>query len=113
MIEGVVSESLEAVVVVEVSGPAGKVLQIPAVIDTGFTGDLMLSKSAIRTLELPTAGTRMGTLADGQVMNFTVYPGARFMASRKSGGGCAGVPLQLVIGHGTAGRFTALDGRDR
>lgn len=73
MIEGTVNEVLEAVVVLNVIGPRAQTIHVPVVIDTGFTGDVMLSASVIRALGLKSAGTRKGTLADGRVMNFSVY----------------------------------------
>ncbi len=73
MIEGVVNQSSQAIVVIEVCGPGGQSRQNPSVIDTGFTGDLTLSRAAIRSLGLTSAGTRTGELADGRVVVFTMY----------------------------------------
>ena len=65
MIEGIVNADLEAVVTVPVSGPAGQVRDIEAVIDTGFNGLLTLPSALVGELGLPYVTRSRATLANG------------------------------------------------
>ena len=73
MIEGVVNPSREAMIPLTLVGPAGRTLDIDAVIDTGFTGFLTLPASLISELELPFAGIGRAVLADGSGIRFPSY----------------------------------------
>lgn len=52
MIYGAVSARLEAVVPVRVRGPRGAILDLDAVVDTGFTASLTLPSTAVVALGL-------------------------------------------------------------
>jgi clan AA aspartic protease len=57
---------------VRIVGPAGT-LEIKAVVDTGFNGELTLPRSQIEALSLPEATVTEVTLADGRVRDVPVY----------------------------------------
>lgn len=63
----------EAIINVEVSGPAEPPELIEAVIDTGYNGYLTLPSQIVTALRLAFAGHRRGTLADGSVTRLEVY----------------------------------------
>ncbi len=65
MISGVVNDHLEAVVELPVSGPTGRVLEVEAVVDTGFNGFLTLPPTVVADMRLPKSGTSKSILADG------------------------------------------------
>ena len=65
MIEGIVNADLEAIVTVPVSGPAGQVHNVEAVIDTGFNGLLTLPSALVSELGLPYVTKSRATLANG------------------------------------------------
>ncbi len=73
MISGKITESLEATVSFTVGTREGLMQEVEAIIDTGFTGYLTLSSSAIESLELPWLCREQGMLADGQLHIFDVY----------------------------------------
>lgn len=62
----------EAIIELQVVG-TGQPQQIEAVIDTGYNGYLTLPSHLVRTLQLPFAGHRRGTLADGSITRLDVY----------------------------------------
>ena len=57
MIAGVVNDSLELVVQIGLMR-AGETTRIPAVVDTGFSGDLCLSRDQIEAMDLGIDGNR-------------------------------------------------------
>lgn len=63
----------EAIIELIVSGPGQPRRQIKAVIDTGYNGYLTLPSHLVSVLQLPFAGHRRGTLADGSVTRLDVY----------------------------------------
>jgi len=65
--------NLEAIIELEVSSPGQPPQQIEAVIDTGYNGYLTLPSQLVSVLQLPFAGHRRGTLADGSVIRLDVY----------------------------------------
>ena len=67
MIEGTVNIAYEAVVPLAVRGPAGRVRDIKAVIDTGYDGFLILWPVLVRDLGLPFVTSGQSTLANGDV----------------------------------------------
>ncbi len=71
MIQGVVSDRLEAIVVV--TGPLGQTREIEAVVDTGFNGFLTLPPALVTELGLPLVTTGRAFLADGGVVEFDVF----------------------------------------
>jgi clan AA aspartic protease len=74
MITGVVKHD-EARVRLNVKGERGRVQEIEAVIDSGFTGALTLPPAVIATLGLHWRSVDRATLADGSTCVFQVYVG--------------------------------------
>ncbi len=72
MIRGTV-RNREALIELEVSDPGQPVAKLEAVIDTGYNGYLTLPYDLVTALQLPFAGHRRGTLADGSVTRLDVY----------------------------------------
>ena len=73
MIVDTVSLDFQAAVSIVVLGLNGRTLEIEAVIDTGFNGDLTLSGDIIAELALPLIGHRRIFLADGSQQFADVY----------------------------------------
>ncbi len=63
----------EAIIEIEVFGRGQSLPQIEAVIDTGYNGFLTLPGDLVSALQLPFAGHRRATLADGNVIRLDVY----------------------------------------
>jgi clan AA aspartic protease len=74
MILGSVNSNIEAIIPLEVVGQISR-QQVDAVIDTGFTGFLILPPSLVANLNLAWIGREPGVLADGNVNYFEVYRG--------------------------------------
>jgi clan AA aspartic protease len=64
---GKVTQSLDAVIPIQVRSSAEKSLQIDAVIDSGFNGTLAISKALAEQLKLEPLGVNEATLADGRI----------------------------------------------
>ncbi len=75
MMTGLVTEGLEAIVRVGLRGPLGVEYAIDAVLDTGFTGDLVASLSTVEALGLPLLDQEEITLADDSVIPVSRYEG--------------------------------------
>ena len=73
MISGKVTANREAVIELEVVGSEQRKERVKAAIDTGFNGDLTLSKDLVNSLELRPAGNRIATLGDGNTVILDVY----------------------------------------
>jgi clan AA aspartic protease len=73
VLTGRINSQREAVVQLWLKGPSGQVLQIEAIIDTGFTGFLSLPQSQVTRLGLIRQGRGEGVLADGTKTPFEVY----------------------------------------
>ena len=73
MIEGAVNADLEAVVTISVQLPDGRTREVEAVIDTGYTDELMLSSSLIADLGLPFSHVSGALLANDNYVSFNVY----------------------------------------
>lgn len=54
-----------ATVPISLRGPSGNVREVEALVDTGFTGDLVMPGSLVNSLQLASTGVRTVTLADG------------------------------------------------
>ena len=65
MIRGVVNARLQGIVTLQATGPSGRMREINAVIDTGFTDFLTLSHEIIDELDLDFAINVQAFLADG------------------------------------------------
>jgi clan AA aspartic protease len=75
MIEGFVTNALEATVSIQVLGTSKQGCEVTAVIDTGFSGDLTLPQTDIDELQLTWLCRQQGMLADGSLHTFDVYMG--------------------------------------
>ena len=75
MIEGTVNENYEATIGLTLRGVAGDDLEIEAIIDTGYTGYLILPTVLIDQVDLPWRGRVQGLLADGSLHVFDAYEG--------------------------------------
>ena len=73
MMQGIVNQSCEATIPLVISNVTRQTQLINAVIDTGFTGYLSLSREIIEALKLPWTGIDRGTLGDGSEVTFEVY----------------------------------------
>jgi clan AA aspartic protease len=76
MLTGRVTAENEAVVRLQVIGPAGQECQVEAAIDTGYDGFITLPASLIHDLDLPFAGTAQATLADGNQVRMALFRAA-------------------------------------
>jgi clan AA aspartic protease len=72
MIKGQVANQ-EMRLEIELVGPLLAAQRSEAVIDTGFNGELTLPSSIVSALQLPSAGNRLGKLADGSVIRLDMY----------------------------------------
>ena len=72
MVIGKITANEEAVVELEVFGLARRG-RIEVVIDTGFTGHLLLPNDFINHIRLRRAGHRYGILGDGNIATFQLY----------------------------------------
>jgi clan AA aspartic protease len=75
MITGVVTADREALIRLEVQGPAGQVEDVDAVIDTAFEGWLSLPPALIARLGLVWRRRGRALLADGTDSIFDIYEG--------------------------------------
>lgn len=72
MISGRVTTRLEAIVPITLLGQ-GRQLEIEAIVDTGFNGELTLREQHVRTLDAKWLCREEGELADGSTTVFDVY----------------------------------------
>ena len=73
MIQGVVNASHEAVVTLSLQGPDGRIQDIEAVVDTGYSGFLTLPTALVTELELPFAYVGWAFLANDDEVAFDVH----------------------------------------
>ena len=73
MIRGRVTADREAIIELDIAGPSQEFQRIEAAIDTAYNGYLTLPGRLIAELQLPFAGHRRGTLADGSALLLDVY----------------------------------------
>jgi clan AA aspartic protease len=76
MILGSVNANREAIIQIAVMSDSKQLKSIKAVIDTGYTGDLMLPKAIVNELELPFRGIQEAVLGDGSIKMFGMYVGS-------------------------------------
>ncbi len=69
------SADREAVIRLQVTGSSGQVLNIEAILDTGFTGYLTLPSAIIASLGLPWLSQGQATMANGCLETFDIYAG--------------------------------------
>jgi len=73
MLTGRITAKKEAVVKIQVLGPAGQAALVEAAIDTGYDGFLTLPALLIHDLDLPFEGTARATLGDGTTVSMDVF----------------------------------------
>lgn len=73
MIRGTVTASREPVVRLWVRGPVGAVASVDLVVDTGFTGALVLPATVVAALGLPWRSGGVLVLADGTTQQTDYY----------------------------------------
>ena len=73
MVQGVVNARIEATIILEISGDAGRSQEVEAVVDTGFSEFLILGSDLASELQLESAGVDYLTLADGSLESFEVF----------------------------------------
>ena len=73
MIDGAVNAAYEAVGPIAVRGPAGRVRDIEAVIDTGYNGFLTLPPVLVGAPGLPFVTSGQAILADGGEATFDIH----------------------------------------
>lgn len=70
---GVVTPSREAVMRLVVFGEDERRIEVEAILDTGFDGDLTLPSDAVGALSLPLRGSRESILADGSLVALDIH----------------------------------------
>jgi clan AA aspartic protease len=75
MITGAVSNSLQALIRVTIHGTGRATLEIEALIDTGYNGELTLPARDIEVLDLVWRRRGRALLADGSTSMFDTYEG--------------------------------------
>lgn len=70
---GSVSSRLEAVLSLRLRGPAGAVVELPAIVDTGYTGSLSLPQRVVSQLQLPLRAGSRAVPADGSERLFEMF----------------------------------------
>ena len=73
MIEGAVNVGYEAVISLSVEGPTGQTRLVEAVIDTGYSGFLVLPPALATELSLDWAGSGHAVLANDDEAEFDIY----------------------------------------
>ena len=73
MIQGEVTVAYEPVVSLAVQGPLGRIAEIEAIVDTGFSEFLTLPPDLLGELRLSAVTSASATLADGSEVAFDVY----------------------------------------
>jgi clan AA aspartic protease len=76
MILGSVNANREAIIQIAVLNDRKQTKGIKAVIDTGYTGDLMLPRSIVDELGLTLRGIQDAVLGDGSIKIFEMYAGS-------------------------------------
>jgi predicted aspartyl protease len=76
MILGVVNGDREAVIQIVLMGAEKRLKSLPVVIDTGFTGYLMIPEALVMELGWVYRGVQEAILGDGSSCDFEVYVGS-------------------------------------
>jgi clan AA aspartic protease len=76
MILGSVNANREAIIQIAVLGDRKQVKSVKPVIDTGYTGDLMLPRAIVNELGLTLRGIQDAILGDGSLKMFEMYAGS-------------------------------------
>jgi clan AA aspartic protease len=111
MIVGTVNTYLEPVIPLSIRGRGGMQLEVPAVVDTGFSGYVILSPSQIAALGLEYSGVSDAWLADGSAAELRVYDaavpwdGADLLVEVLEGGDAPVVGVALLRGFDFRAQF--------
>ena len=73
MIRGRISQTLDPLITIEVRSAAGAFEPLEVILDTGFTGHLMLPQDVIQRIGLDYGGRRSVILASGEVIGINAY----------------------------------------
>ncbi len=76
MITGFVNDAMDAIVTLTVRGDNGLEGDVTAVLDTGFSGALVLPTTLIESLHLESDGVREATMANGEIVVLDTYRGS-------------------------------------
>lgn len=76
MILGNVNTNREAIIQIAVLSDSKQIKSVRAVIDTGYTGDLMLPRAIVNELGLTLRGIQDAILGDGSLKIFEMYAGS-------------------------------------
>ena len=104
MIRGEVNANQEAILNLQLHGPAGQMHQVEVVIDTGFNGFLILPPAVVAKLGLVPLTRGRAILANGREDVFTIYEvmvvwGDRLVAVEVGALEAALVGMSLLYGH--------------
>lgn len=75
MITGTVNSHREPVIRVFLQGPQGREREAEVLVDTGFSGALLLPLDLIAELRLPSVGSLPAVLGDGSTSRLKLYKG--------------------------------------
>lgn len=75
MMVGLVNENIEAVLPLNIRGPGGREVEVQAVLDTGFSGNLTLPSPLVDVLSLSYYGQAEARLGDGTTVVLEKYSG--------------------------------------
>jgi clan AA aspartic protease len=73
VISGSVNANLEAIIPLMILDSQGRWVSLDAVVDTGFTANLLLPPADIQALGIPFVGQQQAVLADGSTGLFDVH----------------------------------------
>ena len=73
MIAGVVASSLEPILSLTVRGPTGRECLVPFVVDTGYSGEILMPPHLIEALDLKWVRADFAELADGSEIEHRVF----------------------------------------
>ena len=95
---GIVNSRRDAIVPLTIRGPAGEA-HVDAIVDTGFSGFLLLPSVLIEQLALLRLGTTSTTLADGTQRPMYVYTVAvSWLDEIRTGPALAGPTGEVLLG---------------
>jgi clan AA aspartic protease len=105
MMKGFFTSDGEPALSVNVVGPTRN-LEVDAIIDTGFNGELTLSSNQIEALGLPEATVTEVTLADGRVRDVQLYDAKALLSGVAREVFVAEAPTTPLVGTGLLRGFS-------
>ena len=105
MMTGSFTSEGEPALPVQVAGPTGT-LEVEAVVDTGFNGELTLPREQIEVLGLPEATITEVTLADGRVREVPMYDAEAVLAGLSREVFITEAPTTPLVGTGLLWSFS-------